>query len=129
MIDIDDFKSFNDRYGHPAGDQILKTVAHAIQEEVRNIDVVARYGGEEFTVILPTTSKAASMIIAERIRKGIEDTPYWGPKIPAGAKVTISLGIATCPEDADSMETLIEQADRALFMAKTGGKNRVVSCV
>ena len=129
MIDIDDFKSFNDRYGHPAGDQILKTVAHAIQEEVRNIDVVARYGGEEFTVILPTTSKAASMIIAERIRKGIEDTPYWGPKIPAGAKVTISLGIATCPEDADSMETLIEQADTALFMAKTGGKNKVVSCV
>lgn len=129
MIDIDDFKSFNDRYGHPAGDQILKTVAHAIQEEVRTIDVVARYGGEEFTVILPTTSKAASMIIAERIRKGIEDTPYWGPKISAGEKVTISLGIATCPEDADSMETLIEQADTALFMAKTGGKNRVVSCV
>ncbi|MEK6726711.1 MAG: diguanylate cyclase [Deltaproteobacteria bacterium] len=129
MIDIDDFKSFNDRYGHPAGDQILKTVAHAIQEEVRNIDVVARYGGEEFTVMLPTTSKTASMVIAERIRKGIEETPYWGPKIKAGEKVTISLGIATCPEDADSMEILIEQADRALFMAKTGGKNRVVSCV
>lgn len=127
MIDIDGFKSFNDRYGHPAGDQILKTVAHAIQEEVRTIDVVARYGGEEFTVILPTTSKAASMIIAERIRKGIEDTPYWGPKIPTGEKVTISLGIATYPEDADSMETLIERADTALYMAKTGGKNRVAS--
>jgi len=125
MIDIDNFKSFNDRYGHPAGDQILKTVGNAIQEEVRTIDVVARYGGEEFTVILPATSKAASKILAERIRKGIEDTPYWGPKIPAGEKVTISLGIANYPDDADSVETLIGQADTALYVAKVEGKNRI----
>ena len=127
MIDIDNFKSFNDRYGHPAGDQILKNMAQAIQEEIRIIDVLVRYGGEEFTVILPATSKTASKTLAERIRKGIEDVPYWGAKIPAGERLTISLGIATFPDDADSMEALIERADTALYMAKTRGKNRVIS--
>lgn len=127
MIDIDNFKSVNDRYGHPAGDQVLKTVAHIIREELRTIDMVARYGGEEFTVILPATDKPVSKIIAERIRGGIEDTQYWGQKIPAGERVTISIGMATFPDDADTADVLVERADTALYMAKSGGKNRVVS--
>lgn len=126
MIDIDGFKNFNDSYGHIAGDQALRTVANALREGVRAIDVVARYGGEEFSVILPYTNKGDSIIIAERIRKGVEDTRFWGEKVPPGEKLTISLGIATYPDDSDSIEGIVERADRALYLAKARGKNMVV---
>lgn len=124
MIDIDNFKSFNDRYGHLAGDEILKGVSKAIRDAVRSMDVVSRYGGEEFAVILPHTDKKDSVVIAERIRKGVE-----GFKPMSGLFTewpTISLGVAEFPGDANNIDDLINKADRAMYLAKRMGKNRVI---
>ncbi len=126
IMDIDDFKALNDNYGHIAGDKALKRIAYAIRDAVRSIDVAARFGGEEFSVILPYTTKANSYVIAERIRRNVEDIRFIGNKIPPGQVVSISIGIAEFPADADSMEDLIDKADQAMYLAKAGGKNRVV---
>ena len=126
MMDIDDFKAFNDNYGHIAGDKALKRIAYAIRDAVRSIDVAARFGGEEFSVILPYTTKANSYVIAERIRRNVEDIRFIGNKTPPGQVVSISIGIAEFPADADSMEDIIDKADQAMYLAKAGGKNRVV---
>lgn len=124
MIDIDNFKGFNDRYGHPGGDEILKGVAHSIRDAVRSMDVVARYGGEEFTVLLPHTDKKDALIIAERIRKGVEE---FRPRTDIFKEwPTISLGIAEFPADSGDIDDLINNADRAMYTAKRTGKNRVV---
>lgn len=125
MIDIDDFKVFNDRHGHLAGDEMLKRVAVAAKGAIRSIDAVARYGGEEFTVILPYTSKKDASVIAERVRKSVEGIrlPYESFSIRDG--VTISIGVAEFPGDAKDIEELIYNADRTMYFAKTMGKNRV----
>jgi diguanylate cyclase (GGDEF)-like protein len=124
IIDIDDFKVFNDRYGHATGDEILKGVSRLIRDEVRSMDVVSRYGGEEFAVILPHTRKQDSLVIAERIRKGIEE--YRPPSGGISEWPTISLGVAEFPGDAASIEDLVNKADMAMYDAKKTGKNRVV---
>lgn len=124
VIDIDNFKSFNDRYGHIAGDGILKGVARSIRDAVRSMDVVARYGGEEFAVILPHTNKKDSAIIAERIRKGVEE--YKPVPVELHEWPTISLGVAEFPEDANNIDEVVNKADRAMYTAKKMGKNRVV---
>ena len=124
MIDIDNFKSYNDSFGHLAGDEILKGVARAIRDTVRSMDVVSRYGGEEFAVILPHTTKKESLIIAERIRKEVE-----GLRSPTDDLMeypTVSLGIAEYPDDAGNIDELIHKADCAMYRAKRTGKNRVV---
>lgn len=126
MMDIDDFKVLNDNYGHMAGDKALKRIAFAISDAVRSIDVAARFGGEEFSVILPYTTKENSYFIAERIRRNVEDIRFIENKLPLGQVVSISVGIAEFPADADSMEDLIDKADQAMYLAKAGGKNRVV---
>lgn len=126
MMDIDDFKAFNDNYGHIAGDNALKKVAHAIRDAVRSIDVAARFGGEEFSAILPYTAKENSYLIAERIRRNVEDIRFIENKIPPGQMVSVSVGIAEFPADADNMEDIIDKADQAMYLAKAGGKNRVV---
>lgn len=126
MMDIDDFKAFNDSYGHIAGDKALKRVAHAVRDAVRSIDVAARFGGEEFSAILPYTTKENSYVIAERIRRNVEDIRFIENKIPPSQVVSISVGIAEFPADADSMEDIIDKADQAMYLAKAGGKNRVV---
>ncbi len=135
MIDIDDFKIFNDTYGHPAGDQLLKSLADALVKNLRRHDVAARYGGEEFALILPTTSREVACKIAERIRRAATKTMsatipskrlFSRRDKPAIDKVTISLGIATAPEDGVHPAALIQAADQALYIAKTSGKNRVV---
>jgi diguanylate cyclase (GGDEF)-like protein len=126
IIDIDNFKSFNDRYGHLAGDEVLRRVAHATRDAVRSIDVVSRFGGEEFSVILPHTRKADSYIIAERIRRCVEDVRCIEGRIPSDQKISVCLGVAEFPYDADSIEELIENADRAMYLAKASGKNKVV---
>ncbi len=126
IMDIDDFKALNDNYGHMTGDKALKRIAHAISDAVRSIDVAARFGGEEFSVILPYTTKVNSYVIAERIRRNVEDMRFIGNKIPPGQVVSISIGIAEFPADSDSMEDLIDKADQAMYLAKAGGKNRVV---
>ncbi len=117
MIDIDDFKLFNDSFGHQAGDSILKQVSKILKDVSRRIDIVARYGGEEFSIILPETKKEEAFILAERLRQTVEHNPFPKP-------MTISIGIAAYPEDAQTKEELILKADKALFEAKRTGKDR-----
>ncbi len=119
MIDVDHFKAFNDTFGHPAGDEVLREVAGLLRSCVRDHDVVARYGGEEFAVLLPATDADAGQALAERLRAAIEGHPW-----PLRG-ITISLGISTIgPRFARPVE-MIEQADRSLYRSKAGGRNRV----
>ena len=123
MFDIDDFKVFNDTYGHQVGDMVLKAVARAVKRSVRSSDVVARYGGEEFCIVLPETNKENAVKAAERIRKVIENLRVTTSRGLLG--ITVSLGVATYPDDASDMQELIREADKALYKAKALGKNRV----
>ena len=119
MLDVDYFKSYNDSFGHPAGDKALKIVANILKENFRGADVAARYGGEEFAVLLPQTSLEEANQIAERIRRQIERTDF------PHRTITISIGIANCTADINSPEDLIWAADRALYQAKDRGRNNV----
>ncbi len=123
--DIDHFKSVNDTYGHPAGDLVLKAVARTLAKEARATDLVARYGGEEFAVVMPETDAAGALVIAERIRervgKLVLDTDQ------GQLRVTMSLGVATFPEDATKKGALVERADACLYHAKRSGRNRTVA--
>jgi len=125
MVDIDNFKQYNDTYGHPAGDEALRITAATIKNSVRNIDRVARYGGEEFAVILPMTEIAAAQDIAERIRSGVAGRYFPDDAARATVKLTASLGIACFPQHADNLFDLVGNADKALYAAKVSGKNRV----
>ncbi|MGZ4199102.1 MAG: diguanylate cyclase [Thermoleophilia bacterium] len=126
MIDIDHFKSFNDTYGHQTGDKVLQVVGQVIGAGVRTSDVCARYGGEEFVMLLPKTPGEAATYMADRLRKTLGQTRYTGLGLPANVNITISLGVATCPGDATTAEELFELADKALYQAKAGGRDRVV---
>ncbi len=127
IMDIDDFKKFNDHFGHPAGDEALKTTGRALRNTIRAIDVAARYGGEEFTVILPQTAKDDAMLIAERFCREIESINFQtDAEQVAGTRLTVSIGLASCPEDTLQLDELIKLADTALYAAKAQGKNRVV---
>ncbi len=121
LIDVDHFKRFNDRYGHPAGDVVLRELAVAFSQQVRDIDLVTRYGGEEFAVVLPGTPIAGAEAAAERIRRTIEATTF--PGLQRGLQVTISLGAAEFGSEMEA-KTLIERADTALYRSKDGGRNR-----
>ncbi len=127
LIDIDNFKNYNDSLGHPAGDEAIKSISNLIKNSCRKIDIAARYGGEEFTVILPETNKDNARIIAERLRKNIVDYPFKNKEIQPQGALTVSIGISTLPEDADEKQGLIEKADLALFSAKKKRKNQVVN--
>lgn len=126
MVDIDHFKQFNDTYGHTTGDRVLQTVARALQAALRTSDVCARYGGEEFSVLLPATPGENAYYVAERVRRTLQSTRYTGLGLPADASITISIGAATCPRDATTLEDLIQLADEALYEAKHEGRDRVV---
>jgi diguanylate cyclase (GGDEF)-like protein len=123
MSDIDNFKEFNDKYGHQEGDIVLIETARMFRLNTREVDTVARYGGEEFAVILPETGTQEACDIAEHIRQKIEAYEY--PSKEGKLKVTVSLGVATFPHCAGKKEGLIEMADKALYAAKRSGKNRV----
>lgn len=125
MIDIDDFKIYNDTYGHMAGDQVLKKMARIFLEVVRKVDVVARYGGEEFGVILPQTTKAEAATMARRIRALVEQIKFPDKGGNLNVRISISAGIATYPADAKGKNELIATADEALYGAKKQGKNRI----
>ena len=125
MLDIDNFKPYNDTYGHLAGDDALRLTAATIKNSVRNIDRVARYGGEEFAVILPMTEIAAAREIAERIRSGVAGRYFPDEALRPTVKLTASLGIASFPQHADNLLDLVGNADKALYIAKVNGKNRV----
>ena len=119
MLDVDEFKSYNDMFGHPAGDTALKIVASILQDILRGADVAARYGGEEFAILLPQTTSSEAAAIAERLRQRIEHTEF--PK----RKVTVSIGIASCSGDIDTPADLVGAADHALYEAKNHGRNNV----
>lgn len=125
MIDIDYFKKYNDTLGHQKGNQLLKKVALVLEKESREGDIVARYGGEEFSIIMPETSFQKSYQFAERIRKKI-DSKFCKEKV--GGCVTISIGLASYPQDADNASILLEKADEALYQAKRDGRNCVRVC-
>jgi diguanylate cyclase (GGDEF)-like protein len=170
MLDIDHFKKFNDTYGHPAGDTILRMIARLLKENIRKIDLAARYGGEEFCLVLVETNKIAAAIAAEKVRRIVEahyfnhfagETPNvaamadWTPSPPAEESapdlvvlaagewrdgksntnhnevsknhITISMGVATFPDDAVELSQLIEIADQRLYRAKKQGRNQVVT--
>ncbi len=125
MIDIDDFKKYNDRNGHQAGDVALKITAHSLKAALRSADVACRYGGEEFCVLLPQTSVSEAGVIAERMRLRVSETDYpFGKQQPMGT-VSISIGISTLEKNIDTAEKVISAADRALYHAKAEGKNRI----
>lgn len=125
MIDIDHFKRYNDTFGHLAGDGALKRMAKIFRDSVRAVDYSARYGGEEFLIILPETSKHEAAKAAERIRRCVEeDSLAEGDKATA---TTVSIGVAIFPEHGDDIQTLIKNADAALYEAKEGGRNQVVT--
>ncbi len=126
LIDVDKFKSFNDTHGHQAGDRVLQTVARVLDENVRKVDFVARYGGEEFAVIAPGTPTDGVMLLAERLRQGVQEAsvPWEGKQL----RVTISIGVAVFTELADRKDVpgIIRTADEQLYKAKDAGRNRVM---
>jgi diguanylate cyclase (GGDEF)-like protein len=124
MVDIDHFKRVNDSFGHEIGDQVILLVAGFLQRLSRASDVVARTGGEEYLLILPHTSLDAARTLAERIRLAIDERPLVVDhhRIP----VTVSLGVASCKGEVD-LDELSQEADRAMYLAKRGGRNRVAS--
>ncbi|MES9853134.1 MAG: GGDEF domain-containing protein [Candidatus Thiodiazotropha sp. L084R] len=122
LVDIDDFKAMNDRYGHLHGDEILKQIASLVQSQIRSIDTVARWGGEEFAILIDKSSLSDSIYVAEKVRKTIQDSSHEHPEIKE--KVTISIGLAEYRQD-QTMLGLFDDADTALYLAKRSGKNCV----
>ncbi len=126
MIDVDHFKSYNDRNGHPAGDIVLKEVARILIRNVRGTDIVARYGGEEFVVLLPETPMDAAASVAEKIRKTVEDHHFPFRETQSGGRLTVSIGVGSFPDPrVTSDQDMIESADKALYAAKQSGRNQV----
>ena len=125
MIDIDHFKQYNDKNGHPAGDVVLKGIARLLKDNIRNIDLAARYGGEEFSLILIETDKPSAKIVSEKIRKLVEDYGFAYESSQPDGKLTISTGVATFPEDGEDFDTLVSKADQRLYRAKEAGRNLI----
>lgn len=129
MLDIDYFKQYNDHYGHAAGDRALQQVANILQKNLkRSSDLVARYGGEEFVFVLPDTTIADTLTIAERIRLSVQELRLPHERSPISSYVSVSIGISSCqPETAINPEIFLQQADVNLYAAKAAGRNHAVS--
>jgi diguanylate cyclase (GGDEF)-like protein len=129
MIDLDHFKAVNDRFGHPAGDMVLREAAALIRASIRDPDICARYGGEEFAVILPKTSMSGALAVAERVWRALGTKEYTVPPDASGertVKMTASIGLAFCPsKDVVAGEDLLRCADEALYRAKEAGRNSI----
>jgi diguanylate cyclase (GGDEF)-like protein len=117
MLDLDRFKQYNDAHGHPAGDRILSEIGRFIEEQIRDLDIGARYGGEEFAVIAPSTDSKDAFALAERLRCRVANEL-------SREGITVSIGVATCPDEASSSDELVRAADNALYRAKEEGRNR-----
>jgi diguanylate cyclase (GGDEF)-like protein len=126
LFDLDLFKEVNDTYGHEKGNILLRAVSDILKENARRMDTVARYGGEEFVMLMPD-SRGAEREVAERIRKKIESTDFMGIA-DTPLRITISGGVCTYPRDAQSVNELLDKADKGLYTAKTGGGNKTCSC-
>ncbi|MGQ9738169.1 MAG: GGDEF domain-containing protein [Armatimonadota bacterium] len=126
MIDVDYFKRYNDTYGHQQGDEVLRILAQILRQHVRHSDIVGRYGGEEFAVVLPETNKDSAVMLAQRLCEIVASTPFPGHRDGLPVRCTISVGVASYPEDGLTVSELIAAADSALYRAKRFGKNRVV---
>lgn len=124
MLDVDHFKHYNDTFGHLTGDKVLITVAQILKQCVREVDIVARYGGEEFAVILPEADVERGLVVAEKIRKTIEEYPFKFGEHQPGGKLSLSLGLAANTADVDTTSELINRSDTALYRAKNAGRNR-----
>ncbi len=122
MVDVDNLKNYNDRNGHLRGSYLLREIAGLFASQVRSWDLVAKYGGDEFTVILPQTDRIGAASVGERLRSAVAEHQF--PLAERGA-ITVSTGIANYPDDSDSVTGLIEASDRALYLAKKNGRNRV----
>ncbi|WP_288222028.1 diguanylate cyclase [uncultured Clostridium sp.] len=125
FVDIDYFKHYNDLYGHQKGDEVLRTIGRILRENLRENDIAARYGGEEFAIILPNTNENEAVVIADKIRKVIEETKFYGEENQPNGVLTASMGISVYPDKAKNDVTLIKSADDALYRAKFFKKNRV----
>lgn len=126
MLDLDDFKCYNDTHGHPAGDSLLIGVSNMIRQSVRGIDIVSRMGGEEFAILSPQTETGEALTVAERVREAVHGHSFPHDESQPLGSVSLSAGVATYPSQADSLEELLNNADRALYRAKNAGKNRVL---
>ncbi len=123
MFDLDGFKEYNDTYGHISGDKLLKSLANIVEKSLRTIDIAARFGGDEFVAIFPQTPKVDAIQITNRLKERIDKAlSMQHVEMP----MSISMGLATYPDDASSIMELIEKTDQALYLAKKGGGNRVV---
>ena len=125
MVDIDHFKRINDRFGHDAGDRVLRMVSDILAQNARSGDIVCRWGGEEFLILMPGSNAAAAKRRADEIRSRINDQI----EIVGGTRVSVSIGVASYPEHASDPDGLIEVSDRALYAAKGAGRNRVTVAV
>ena len=126
IFDVDRFKSYNDNMGHLKGSEVLQRIGEMMKEAFRASDLLAKYGGDEFVVILPNSDKVGTFLAADRLREMVENEPFEGRHLQPGGKVTLSLGIATYPEHGDTVEKILGNADKALYSAKKGGRNRTV---
>jgi diguanylate cyclase (GGDEF)-like protein len=126
MLDLDQFKHYNDTHGHLFGDQVLRQVGEILLANTRRADVVARFGGEEFVIMLPEIDKEAGALVAEKIRVKIAEYPFHGREQQPGGQLTVTIGVATYPVDSDNGLELVDVADRALYVGKRQGGNRVV---
>ena len=127
MCDVDFFKNYNDLFGHPAGDEVLQSIASLMRSRLRGSDIAARYGGEEFGLVLPQTTKEQALRVSDSLRKRIEEHQFPNEEKQPGGNLTISMGVAALGDDGDTAALLIDRADRALYRAKQTGRNRVIA--
>jgi diguanylate cyclase (GGDEF)-like protein len=125
MLDVDHFKNYNDHWGHPRGDEVLKALAQILRESIRDVDVAVRYGGEEFMVVLPETQKPEAVAMAERIRCAVREHDFPFAKDQPNGRITVSIGVATFPDDAQGTEAVVDRVDQAMYRAKARGRDNV----
>jgi len=126
LVDVDEFRQLNERFGHRAGDGILRQVAAAVKHVLRGSDIAARYGGDDLAIILPETTREGAQVAADNLRKSIKERPFQTEQAPEGVRVTFSLGVAAYPQDGQTAEAIVDAAGRALSAAKAAGGDRVV---
>jgi len=125
MIDVDHFKDYNDQFGHPEGDKVLIQLSRLLENMVRKNDVVARYGGDEFAVVLPGADLGQALEVGNRLKEAVSEYPFPHRELTVSGQLTISVGIACCPDDSSTVAELIKRADAAMYSAKRNAKNNV----